>query len=286
MDTNDSVWICVNFFSFQAYEVRLRRNEERSKRSEDDRSACSGVEAVKDGSDVNDILTESPAVKQPNDKKPMKKKASYRILSQLPLEDWGLPDSCLQKTAEVVGILEKKNSRLATGKLELASSTQRQWAKFSPSDSRIPRMMINASQLPKDFFDRPQDFAKFLFVAKIAEWPEDSIMAVGTLEKQLGLAGDINAETEGLLITNEIDTREFSDDVMACLPTVPSEGWRIGEEELAKRRDLRSHIIFTIDPKTARDLDDALSVERCDDVNGAGLSGWEVNLVIRWRIFF
>ncbi|KAK6752619.1 hypothetical protein RB195_003811 [Necator americanus] len=213
--------------------------------------------------------------------KTAKRGSPYRVLSQLPLEDWMLPDSCLQKTAEVVGIVEKKNSRLATGKLEPASSTQRQWAKFSPTDSRIPRMMIDASQLPKDFFDRPQDFAKFLFVAKIAQWPDDSFMSCGILEKQLGLAGEIDVETEGLLITNEIDTREFSDEVLACLPSASSaSGWQIDEEELAKRRDLRGEIIFTIDPKTARDLDDALSINPCDDVDGAGMPGWEIGVHI------
>ncbi|EPB77769.1 RNB-like protein [Ancylostoma ceylanicum] len=251
------------------------------------------------------VASSTTPLRSNGDKTKTVKRKTYRVLSDLPLEDWMLPDSCLQKTAEVVAIVEKKNSRLATGKLELATSTQRQWAKFSPSDSRIPRMMINASQLPNDFFNRPQDFAKFLFVAKIAEWPENSLMAHGNLEKQLGLAGEIDVETEGLLITHEIDTREFSDEVIACLPSVSSEsGWQIDQvqflsdfffavaivinscetlklqEELAKRRDLRDEIIFTIDPKTARDLDDALSIKPCDDVDGAGKPGWEVGVHI------
>ncbi|KIH54145.1 RNB-like protein, partial [Ancylostoma duodenale] len=230
---------------------------------------------------TSSVVSSATPVRSNDDKGKTIKRKTYRILSELPLEDWVLPDSCLQKTAEVVAIVEKKNSRLATGKLELASSTQRQWAKFSPTDSRIPRMMIDASQLPNDFFDRPQDFAKFLFVAKIAEWPENSLMAHGNLEKQLGLAGEIDVETEGLLITHEIDTREFSDEVIACLPSVSSEGgWQIDEEELAKRRDLRDEIIFTIDPKTARDLDDALSINPCVDVDGAGKPGWEVGVHI------
>ncbi|RCN38592.1 RNB-like protein [Ancylostoma caninum] len=230
---------------------------------------------------TSSVVSSATPLHPNDDKGKTVKRKTYRVLSELPLEDWVLPDSCLQKTAEVVAIVEKKNSRLATGKLELASSTQRQWAKFSPSDSRIPRMMIDASQLPNDFFNRPQDFAKFLFVAKIAEWPENSLMAHGNLEKQLGLAGEIDVETEGLLITHEIDTREFSDEVIACLPSVSSEsGWQIDEEELAKRRDLRDEIIFTIDPKTARDLDDALSINPCDDVDGAGKPGWEVGVHI------
>lgn len=36
--------------------------------------------------------------------------------------------------------------------------------------------------------------------------------------------------------------------------------WKIPDEEIAKRRDLRESRIFTIDPTGARDLDDALSV--------------------------
>jgi exoribonuclease R len=42
--------------------------------------------------------------------------------------------------------------------------------------------------------------------------------------------------------------------------------WIIPEEEIAKRVDLRKRRIFTIDPLTAKDLDDALSIER---INGS-----------------
>lgn len=50
--------------------------------------------------------------------------------------------------------------------------------------------------------------------------------------------------------------------VMACLPRTP---WRIGAEEEAIRRDLRSVRTFSIDPPTARDLDDALSIQELGD---------------------
>lgn len=41
--------------------------------------------------------------------------------------------------------------------------------------------------------------------------------------------------------------------------------WKIPDEEIAKRRDLRESRIFTIDPTGARDLDDALSVNPLAD---------------------
>lgn len=41
--------------------------------------------------------------------------------------------------------------------------------------------------------------------------------------------------------------------------------WIIPSVEIAKRLDLRNKRIFTIDPITAKDLDDALSIEKITD---------------------
>ena len=50
--------------------------------------------------------------------------------------------------------------------------------------------------------------------------------------------------------------------VTACLP---KGRWRVRPADLACRRDLRGARIFSIDPPTARDLDDALSIEAQSD---------------------
>ena len=46
---------------------------------------------------------------------------------------------------------------------------------------------------------------------------------------------------------------------------VVAENVIVGEEELKKRKDLRQKMVFTIDPATAKDLDDALSIEDLGD---------------------
>lgn len=57
------------------------------------------------------------------------------------------------------------------------------------------------------------------------------------LEKTLGQAGEIEPETEGILLEYEVDFSEFSDEVLDCLPkNLP---WTIPAEEISKRRDLR-----------------------------------------------
>lgn len=57
------------------------------------------------------------------------------------------------------------------------------------------------------------------------------------LAKSLGQAGEIEPETEGMLIEYEVDFSDFSDEVLDCLPKdLP---WMIPPEEIKKRRDLR-----------------------------------------------
>lgn len=169
----------------------------------------------------------------------------------------------LQKTAKVVYIVEKKHSRAVTGFLKFLPD--KPFAMFSPVDHRVPRINVFLADCPEDFSSRPGDYAKTLFICRITNWAADSNFAEGQLAKTLGQAGEIEPETEGILIEYEVDFSEFSDEVLNCLPkNLP---WTIPAEEMAKRRDLRKECIFTIDPATARDLDDALSCKQLPDGN-------------------
>ncbi|XP_048200475.1 DIS3-like exonuclease 2 isoform X1 [Perognathus longimembris pacificus] len=170
-------------------------------------------------------------------------------------------ETLLQKSAKVVYILEKKHSRAATGVLKLLADKNselfRKYALFSPSDHRVPRIYVPLKDCPQDFVTRPKDYANTLFICRIIDWKEDSNFALGQLAKSLGQAGEIEPETEGILTEYGVDFSDFSSEVLECLPqTLP---WTIPPEEFNKRRDFRKDCVFTIDPSTARDLDDALS---------------------------
>uniref|UniRef100_A0A8C5QD15 DIS3-like exonuclease 2 n=1 Tax=Leptobrachium leishanense TaxID=445787 RepID=A0A8C5QD15_9ANUR len=179
------------------------------------------------------------------------------------------PEDCLQKTAKVVYILEKKHSRAATGFIKLLNDKGGELAKvyalFSPVDHRLPRIYIPLMDCPDGFIARPQDYATTLFICRITAWREDSNFAEGMLMKSLGQAGEIEPETEGILTEYGVDFSDFPEKVLQCLPQdLP---WSIPQAELQKRRDLRKECIFTIDPATARDLDDALSCKLLQDGN-------------------
>ncbi|OCF35764.1 hypothetical protein I316_02256 [Kwoniella heveanensis BCC8398] len=133
---------------------------------------------------------------------------------------------------------------------------------FKPTDKRVPLIAIPTEQAPSNFIDNPDAYGNKLFVATIKRWPITSLHPFGTLVEELGPIGDCEVETSALLKDCNFPTEEFTDLTMKCLPPLP---WSIPEREYEVRTDLRGERVFTIDPPTAKDLDDALSVKRNED---------------------
>eukprot|EP00123_Amoebidium_parasiticum_P017821 comp23998_c0_seq1/m.42718 comp23998_c0_seq1/g.42718 ORF comp23998_c0_seq1/g.42718 comp23998_c0_seq1/m.42718 type:complete len:941 (-) comp23998_c0_seq1:35-2857(-) len=180
------------------------------------------------------------------------------------------PDNFLRPTGKVVGILEKVHNRVAIGLVVgLAGQGPQKFVQFKPLDSRVPRLMVPTSDLPDDVFVKGTTtvavaYKTKLFSAQIVNWTTQGHMALAKIISQLGEAGDIEAETAALMVEYSVESAPWNEDALQCLPKAP---WTIPEEEIAQRRDLRKQRIFSIDPPTARDLDDALSCERDQDGN-------------------
>ncbi|KAF9579141.1 hypothetical protein BGW38_004730, partial [Lunasporangiospora selenospora] len=179
----------------------------------------------------------------------------------------------------VVSIVERSTAQLFSGTLTLqrpSGSTKKSDRKkpedldkdlprivwFKPTDKRVPLVAIPIDQVPGKFIEDHTNFVHKLFVASIKRWPLSSLHPFGQLERQLGDIGNIEIETEALLANNNVITTAFGEKVEKCLPGA---SWTIPEEEIRRRRDLRSECIFTIDPATAKDLDDAVSCKPLED---------------------
>ena len=89
----------------------------------------------------------------------------------------------------------------------------------------------------------------------IDSWPASSMYPLGHFVRVLGATDDKVAETKALLHEFNVSSDDFSADVMACLP--PS-NWRITEDIIKLRTDLRHLPICSIDPPGCKDIDDAL----------------------------
>ncbi|OZJ05296.1 hypothetical protein BZG36_01948 [Bifiguratus adelaidae] len=141
---------------------------------------------------------------------------------------------------------------------------------FKASDKRMPTMAISAASLNPDIIKDLSSLSQRLFLAEIRSWPANVEYPLGQIKQEIGLIGDLKAETLGILAENNVDDSDFSPAVLQCLPQTP---WRIPQQQYKIRRDFRAGRIFTIDPETARDLDDAVSIKRVDGF-------WEVGVHI------
>ncbi len=95
---------------------------------------------------------------------------------------------------------------------------------------------------------------------KILEYPTRTTYAVGELVRVFGSTDTPESAVEAVLFSNGISTK-FDDNVVkeADRLSLPD------ENEIADRLDLRDKTVFTIDSEYAKDLDDAISIERTEN---------------------
>ncbi|KAJ3301829.1 hypothetical protein HDV03_000296 [Kappamyces sp. JEL0829] len=146
--------------------------------------------------------------------------------------------------------------------LEVQSAEVGRFVWFRPNDKRVPYLLIPSQIIPSEVLKQKADFCSNLYTAKITEWNETSVYPKGMFTGHLGQMGELPTESEALLVSAGIYWEDFSDAVLASLVPTP---WSIPASEFEKRADLRGERIFSIDPPTARDLDDAVSIKRLHD---------------------
>ncbi|KAK8940904.1 hypothetical protein KSP39_PZI010538 [Platanthera zijinensis] len=122
-------------------------------------------------------------------------------------------------------------------------------ALFVSKDRRIPKIRILTHQLGNLIDKR--------IIVTVDSWDCSSKYPSGHYVRTIGEIGDRDTESEVILIDNDINTRPFSVQVLACLPPLP---WSLSVEDMANphREDLRHLRVFSVDPPGCRDIDDAL----------------------------
>ena len=97
----------------------------------------------------------------------------------------------------------------------------------------------------------------------IEDWPKRADSPFGRVEKVLGKPGEHDTEIHAILAEYGLPS-EFPIEVETFAQKIDT---TIQESEIAKRRDMRDTLTFTIDPKDAKDFDDALSFKKLDNGN-------------------
>lgn len=96
-----------------------------------------------------------------------------------------------------------------------------------------------------------------IVVVEVLSYPQGPKQATGKIVDILGKVGENNAEMNAIMAEFGLPV-QFPDGVEEEAEKIST---LISEEEIARRRDFRSVLTFTIDPHDAKDFDDALSYE-------------------------
>ncbi|PCH77768.1 MAG: ribonuclease R [Flavobacteriaceae bacterium] len=115
--------------------------------------------------------------------------------------------------------------------------------------------------IPENRLSTAEDGDKVL--VHMTDWPQNSKNPFGEIIEVLGKPGDHNTEIHSILVEYDLPYK-FSEEVEEFANSISLE---ITEEEIAKRRDMRKDLTFTIDPKDAKDFDDALSFTELENGN-------------------
>ena len=146
---------------------------------------------------------------------------------------------------EIIEILERANDTFV-GTLEVGKSYA-----FLVTESRT---LANDIFIPKEKLKGGKTGDKA--VVKVIEWPDKAKNPIGQVLDILGKAGENTTEMHAILAEFGLPYT-YPKQVEEAAEAIPA---TITEEEIARREDFRKVTTFTIDPKDAKDFDDALSI--------------------------
>ncbi len=161
--------------------------------------------------------------------------------------------------AQVIEIVEAKDQQfVGTLKIEKNYAALITDSKFLAADIVLPRGRLKGG--------KNGDKA----VARIVQWRDDEMNPRGEIIDILGAKGENNTEMHAILAEFGLPYK-YPENVEKAAEKI-QEG--ITKEEVARREDFRNVTTFTIDPRDAKDFDDALSIRRLSNGN------WEVGVHI------
>jgi len=166
--------------------------------------------------------------------------------------------------AEVIKVLSRAKNYFV-GTIEISNKG----VLVIPDDKKI-KILVKITQKKTDTL-KNNDKVR----VKITKWIQAPKFSEGEIVTVLGKKGDNSTEMNSIAIDKGFDidfplkVLEESKNIFSTQSgsTSGGEHTKVSVEEITKRRDLRNTLTFTIDPKTAKDFDDAISFKKLQNGN-------------------
>jgi ribonuclease R/exosome complex exonuclease DIS3/RRP44 len=157
-----------------------------------------------------------------------------------------------RREGKIIQVLERHKTSFV-GIVDLYKA----FAFVRPSDSR----MYTDFFVPLEYISNAKHREKVL--VSFESWPEDAESPYGRVTEVLGVPGEHDTEMHsilaeyGLPYTFPLEVEQYANNLDTS----------IQQKEIEKRRDMRDILTFTIDPKDAKDFDDAISFRTLENGN-------------------
>jgi ribonuclease R len=168
----------------------------------------------------------------------------------------------------------QKGSRIEGEIVEILERAKDTFVGVIKASKAFAFMIPDDSKMPVDFYvplselNGAKDGDKV--IVKMTDWQERAHNPMGSVIMVLGRPGDMDVEMNSILAEFDFPL-SFPKNVEEEAARIPDE---ITQEEVARRRDMRSVTTLTIDPDDAKDFDDAISIQKLENGN------WEVGIHI------
>jgi ribonuclease R len=153
---------------------------------------------------------------------------------------------------EVIEVIERNKTEFV-GVIDIQ-------ANFAFVSTANPKMYTDIF-IPKDKIGEAENGDVVLVT--IEDWPKRADSPFGSVIRVLGKPGEHNTEIHAILAEYGLPS-DFPTEVEVYAQKIDTS---IQESEIAKRRDMRDTLTFTIDPRDAKDFDDALSFKKLENGN-------------------
>jgi ribonuclease R len=160
------------------------------------------------------------------------------------------------QSGSLEGIIDKILTR-ASSEVVGTFSSRRGYGFIIPENRKLGEEVII---LKKDF-NGVKEGDKV--VVKITRWPSKNRGAEGKITEIISRKGEPGGDIKALIRAYKLK-KEFPDRVEREASSIDK---KISEEDISGRKDLRNKTIFTIDGADAKDLDDAVSIEKLPNGN-------------------
>ncbi|KAG0336109.1 DIS3 mitotic control [Podila humilis] len=163
----------------------------------------------------------------------------------------------VKPTGRVVGVISRNWQPYVATLQEGSEKDSGSFHLVLPLNAIIPKIRIRHHD--------SKVLANQRIVVRIDSWPITSQYPNGHYVRSLGPIHNLDTEISAILIEHGISVSQssqgFSEGSLKEMPVnTPKNPWRPEPTELAKRRDLRKHTVFSIDPPNCQDIDDAISI--------------------------